>query len=378
MGVPSPLIQTTASPLLQGEKANFELPVASIDLNTSDTGSKQRRNWNDIKESPRGACSSGDEQSGQSTDEPALSRSASVGSRSISSSDAKKTAGESMPGSPDSEQSYPASDIMQAQFGVSQMTASSLVPLSAVPEGASGVVTLLLCQIWNDPNTGMSIVPCCGTTFSSDCKHGNFWCYVEPQQDGSVMIMPYNDASACGITEDACGVALSDPSSPRSRETGAPARPDSSAYTPMWVYGQERPFNVAPTTLVLSNLPQELLQEDLIEILDKESFSGFYDFLYLPMDGEFNNNLGYALVNLTQHEYGLSLAALMQGRTSWCGESDQQCQVTWSLPLQGTTELIEYYRHHPSNGDKVPEDMRPTFFTNGWPQPFPPSGEKKQ
>merc|ERR1719199_886048 len=113
----------------------------------------------------------------------------------------------------------------------------------------------------------------------------------------------------------------------------------------MWVYGAEWPFCVAPTTLMLSNLPTDLLQEDLIEVLDKEGFSGFYDFLYLALDPNTHRNLGHAIVNLTRHEYGLALSALMHGRTSWCGTITSECQVTWSIPLQGLSQLIEHYRN---------------------------------
>jgi len=125
--------------------------------------------------------------------------------------------------------------------------------------------------------------------------------------------------------------------------------------------------------MILSNLPRGLLQEDLIEILDKEGFSGFYDFLYLPSSAESGKNSGYAIVNLTRHEYGLSLSASMHGRTSWCGHKTHECQVTWSSSLQGLTQLLDHYRNHAASADCVAADMRPTFFSGGWPRPFPPA-----
>merc|ERR1719253_463762 len=117
-----------------------------------------------------------------------------------------------------------------------------------------------------------------------------------------------HDPGFCDVTVDASGAQLT-----LEDELGAPARPAAGAYSPKWIYGARWPFCAAPTTLVLSNLPDSILQEDLIEILDKEGFSSFYDFVYLPVDADSGRNMGYAIVNLTRHQYGLSLAAIMQG-----------------------------------------------------------------
>jgi hypothetical protein len=266
-------------------------------------------------------------------------------------------------------------DVLQEK-GVMKMDVSTLVPYQAVvtEEGmvVAGALMQLLCRIWRDGNGGMSVVPCTDDEVAAGSENEVFWCCVQPQEDGNVAITPctletLSDPSACGICVDASGAPLE----AISDTVGAPARPAAGSYVPAWVYGAQWPSNVAPTTVILSNLPENLMQDDFFEILDKDGYSGFYDFAYLPMDSDSKCTVGYAIVNLTRHEYGLALAAAMHGRTSWCGDSTKECQVTWSMTLQGTDQLLKHYRNDPACSGSVPSDMRPTFFSGGWPRPFP-------
>lgn len=250
--------------------------------------------------------------------------------------------------------------------GVIQTTMSSL--LHTAEEAASGIVMKMLCRIWRSEEAGMSVVPCMGDDVAVvGGEFEVFWCCMVPQMDGTTLLTPCTDAAVCGVLVDASGKPLEAVLD----DVGAPARPPQGSHAPTWIYGAEWPHCVAPNTLMLSNLPDDLLQEDLIEILDKEGFSGFYDFLYLPSNASSGSKLGYAIVNMTRHEYGLALSASMQGRTSWCGTAAPGCQVTWSVAQQGIGELIKHYRDHPACQDSVPEEMRPTFFSGGWPRPFP-------
>jgi len=390
MGIPSPIHAPTASPLLKCQAAHLKqlspelplleaveevgnssqacdelLPLAAMDLKTSGGrlhAVKSTRTWADANSD---ASDSGDEQDGEnSTDLPRDSESL----ESRSNSSVSKTHAEAMPPSPNPRTTSPSklgADDLQAK-GVIKAELSALVPSFDV--SANVVLAQLLCRLCQDGNGGMNIVPCMGDDLAADCEHEVFWCYVEPRQDGTILITPCTDAAACGVAVDASGSPLD----AIAEIPGAPERPPQGSHAPMWVYGAKWPYSVAPTTLMLSNLPDDLLQEDLVEVLDKEGFSGFYDFLYLPSDPDFGRNLGYAIVNLTRHEYGLALSASMHGRTSWCGSVTPECQVTWSSTLQGISQLIEYYRNHPACHDNVPVEMRPTFFSGGWPRPFPP------
>lgn len=366
MGVPSPLNGSSASPLLQAklkqlspelpllqsieEQAIELLPPASMDLISSDGQLRKVRKWQDAE--------SADEQDDDSKDSTDLPHDSICSFECQSSQELELLTKEC--------QSRSISEEDLQTKGVIQMDASALVELTGLHEC---VLIQVLCQVWRDGYSGMTILPCHGDDVTADCQNDVFWCYASLNQDGSVLITPCSDADVCGIVVDASGRPLEKDAGLENE--GGPTRPSPDAYAPTWVYGQQWPFCAAPTTLVLSNLPSDLLQEDLIEILDKENFNGFYDFVHLPMDDEGNLNSGYAIVNLTRHEYGLSLSALMHGRTSWCGTSSSPCQATWSIPLQGRKQLIEHYRDHPSNRDSVPCDMRPQFFSGGWPSPFP-------
>lgn len=344
------------------------LPVASIDL-TASRGLRSRRTWADQKDSD--ASDSDGEQDEQSESSTGLPRDReSLESRSNSSTSKKDNAEANL----ETEVMSPSCpavtgmDLMEAK-GVIKCDVSSLVPFPKMPsdesaEPASHLIQLL-CRICS-LNTGMSVVPCMGEDVGTDDDHEVFWCNVQPQRDGDARITPCTDATTCGIDTDANGAPLVS----SLEVVGAPERPGTDAFAPTWIYGSRWPFCVAPTTLVLCNLPADLLQEDLIEILDKEGFSGFYDFLYLASDST-GKNSGNAIVNLTRHEYGLALSALMQGRTSWCGTKSEECQVSWSMPTQGLTALVDHFQELGCSESPVPLDQRPTFFSAGFPSTFP-------
>jgi hypothetical protein len=132
------------------------------------------------------------------------------------------------------------------------------------------------------------------------------------------------------------------------------------------------PLKAPPSTLILSHLPIELTLEDLLEVLDREEFSGLYDFVFLPgVDAASRSR--YAIVNLTKHEHGLELAARLHGKSDWgIAVGECTCEVTWYPRVQGLSELIRVYRDAPENQPEVPEGCRPQIFSEGWPVSFPP------
>lgn len=130
--------------------------------------------------------------------------------------------------------------------------------------------------------------------------------------------------------------------------------------------------NAPPTTLMLSHLPMELTQEDLLEVLDREEYSGLYDFVFLP-EVDATSRCRYAVVNLTKHEHSLQLADRLNGKTTWgVGDSEYECQVTWYPTVQGLSELIRVYRDAAENCPDMPEECRPQLFSEGWQVSFPP------
>jgi len=171
---------------------------------------------------------------------------------------------------------------------------------------------------------------------------------------------------------DKCPSAESAGAAPIS-PTCAPAPPPSGSFAPLWFSGPYWPFNVAPTTLSISGLPQELTQDGFLEVLDREEFSGFYDFVFLPPAAASDKGTRNAIVNMTKHEYALALAARLHGKTSWgVGDGCDSCEVSWSLPLQGLSELIQVYRDSPESSPDVEAHLRPQLFSKGWPVPLPP------
>lgn len=143
-------------------------------------------------------------------------------------------------------------------------------------------------------------------------------------------------------------------------------------FRPKWYYGSTWPFNTAPTTLLLGNLPPELTQLDLLSVMDRLGFSGFYDFVFLPMDLKTGKNQGPAIVNITRHAFAVTLATHMHEFSDWgVGDNKSQCSVKWSLPMQGLIEHVEAYRNHQAMHDSVPNACRPMLFVNGWQAVFP-------
>lgn len=154
----------------------------------------------------------------------------------------------------------------------------------------------------------------------------------------------------------------------------APPMPPRGSFAPAWTYGQSWPSSHAPTSLNLSGLPAELTQEDLLEVLDKRGFSGFYDFVFVPTDAQTRRGLGYAVVNLTRHAYGLSLAAQMHGFKAWgISDSAGPCEVEWSATAQGLEENVaQFHERFPVSADASGEGWPlPLLFLNGWQVPFP-------
>jgi len=143
-------------------------------------------------------------------------------------------------------------------------------------------------------------------------------------------------------------------------------------FKPKWPYGSCWPYNHAPTTLILSNLPHELKEMELLGELNAAGFTGFYDFIFMPTSVKNGRSHCRAIVNLTRHSYGLALAAKMHEFKDWSVGNGEACKVEWSLPMQGFIEHIEHYRNHPWMHEIVPDALRPKVFADGWRVPFPP------
>jgi len=207
------------------------------------------------------------------------------------------------------------------------------------------------------------------------------WCWVQPADEAAgtpVLVVPFTDKGAALEPEDAGTGDLLDVAlgiSPKAEEVGP--LPLQGGHEPAWKYGPCYPFCRKPTTLKLSGLPKDFEQEDLLELLDREEFSGCYDFVYLPSQAQAEAGLAdrHALVNLTKHTYALALASRLHSKTSMGGKCGSPL-VAWSLPCQGQAELVQVYRNVPVNRSPdealEEEEELPQLFAKGWPVRMPP------
>jgi len=72
---------------------------------------------------------------------------------------------------------------------------------------------------------------------------------------------------------------------------------------------QTAPLLEGTTTLMVRNLPQELLQKEFLEELDRAGFAGLYDFVYMPCSFEARESKGYVFVNFCTSTAAASFAA---------------------------------------------------------------------
>lgn len=210
------------------------------------------------------------------------------------------------------------------------------------------------------------------------------WCWTYPTEGGNMFVMPYADGMSDEPPEalDAEGIFLKFMCWAQPGGTsGVPAvtcaeamlpqasPPPCSSLGPWAGPGAGGAAAALPTTLCIVGLPKELTQEDLLEVLDREELSGFYDFVFLLPASQVSGSQRSAVVNFTGHEHALSLAAKLRGKTDWgVGNSEEGCEVVWSSPLQGLDELLEAHREAEGPGGA------PQLFVQGWPAPLPRRG----
>lgn len=251
------------------------------------------------------------------------------------------------------------------------------LPSTALPQTSAESYIPMWCLVENTDGL-MRVTPCLDAMACNppddDGTYMNLWCWTRVEATGETVIVPCTDKNVSNASEQPDLAWLSPPSSVKAIDAseGAPEPPPQGAYVPEWVSGPVWPFNAQPTTLKLSGLPRELTQEDLLEILDREEFNGYYDFVYLPEDVRDTSDERYATINLTAHKYGLALAARLHGKKSWgVGDGSCSCTVTWSMPYQGLADLARFYRDKFKDDLKDSSHLHPQIFSRGWPVPFP-------
>jgi len=122
------------------------------------------------------------------------------------------------------------------------------------------------------------------------------------------------------------------------------------------------------TTLMLRNIPVTFNRESLLADFDARGFRGKYDFFYLPIDFQTDNNLGYAFINLATPMYAEHFRSTYQGLALAGDRSKKICAVA-PATTQGRAANVEYYRN--SNVMSMEDKYQPLVFENGLRAPFP-------
>lgn len=123
------------------------------------------------------------------------------------------------------------------------------------------------------------------------------------------------------------------------------------------------------TTVMLRNLPLDLIRDDFLRQLDATGFACRYGFVYLPRDFTRRRGLGYALVGAISPEVALDMLYQLQGHDP---DGQGAWQVSWSEPNRSVAEHVERYRNSPVMHASMPDEYKPIIFFNGLRMPFPP------
>lgn len=125
------------------------------------------------------------------------------------------------------------------------------------------------------------------------------------------------------------------------------------------------------TTLMMKNLPCGLHTDALLELLNREGFSGQYDLVYLPIDFKTGFSLGYCFVNFVSSACAQQFFAKFDGFSAWGMPTRKVARLFWS-EQQGLAANVEKYRNSNVMHEDVPDHFKPLLFLNGELARFPP------
>jgi len=161
-------------------------------------------------------------------------------------------------------------------------------------------------------------------------------------------------------------------SSARGRRPAQGRQYDGSAIMPAPVKPQQEPSSSLPkTTVMLRNMPNNQTRKMLMDLLDRQGFTGQYDFLYLPMDFTTRASMGYAFVNFVSPGSASQFMTCFDGFSKWSIPSRKVCGVSWSGPHQGLEAHVERYRNSPVMHVEVPDNFKPVLLQDGMRINFP-------
>lgn len=97
------------------------------------------------------------------------------------------------------------------------------------------------------------------------------------------------------------------------------------------------------TTLMIRGIPCSFSQDTLMQIIDKASLKGQYDFFYLPRAGNNGSNLGYAFINFVDNKSAEHCTATFHGVPLDPSRSMKICTISPG-DIQGLTNLRKHFR----------------------------------
>jgi hypothetical protein len=125
------------------------------------------------------------------------------------------------------------------------------------------------------------------------------------------------------------------------------------------------------TTVMMRNIPLSFTCDSLIDLLESEGYSGWFDFVYVPIKRTEEFGVGYGFVNLTSAERAEEFMLAFEGFDGWASsDSEEPCSMRWSI-CQGLSENISRYRNSPFMRDAVPAFYKPVLLKDGVRIPFP-------
>jgi len=128
----------------------------------------------------------------------------------------------------------------------------------------------------------------------------------------------------------------------------------------------------ACTTIIFRNMPKCCTRDVLTKTMDANGFARCYDFVHVPVSFLELVGLGYALVNMVDHESAARAHQFFSGFRDWpLPAACEACEVGWSSSNQGLAAHIERYRNSPLMHETVPREYRPALFRNGVLGTFP-------
>ncbi|CAK0799712.1 unnamed protein product [Prorocentrum cordatum] len=125
------------------------------------------------------------------------------------------------------------------------------------------------------------------------------------------------------------------------------------------------------TTVMMRNIPFSYTCDSVIALLESRGFSGWFDFVYVPIKRTEALGVGYAFINVTSPQRAEEFMLAWEGFDEWTSSgSGTACSMCWSV-CQGLRENISRYRNSPFMRDNVPAIYKPVLMKDGVRIPFP-------